>query len=76
VPALYEDPTSLWADNCTYISRKETIWEVEVKVELRNIGCEGADWFKLAQDVVKCWAFVNMVMHLQILCKVGSLIMS
>jgi hypothetical protein len=19
VPALYEDPTSLWADNCTYI---------------------------------------------------------
>jgi hypothetical protein len=34
------------------------------KMELREIGWGGMDWFDLAQDKYNCSALVNMVMNL------------
>jgi hypothetical protein len=34
-------------------------WEVNIKMNLTAIGCEGVDWIHLVQDRVHCWAFVN-----------------
>jgi hypothetical protein len=36
------------------------------KLDLREIGIDGANWNQLAQDRVEWWAFVNMVMNLQV----------
>jgi hypothetical protein len=39
-------------------------WEDNIKLDLREIGINGANWIHLAQDRVQWWAFVNMVMNL------------
>jgi hypothetical protein len=36
------------------------------KLDLREIGIDGANWIRLAQDLVPWRAFVNMVMNLQV----------
>jgi hypothetical protein len=41
-------------------------WEDNIKLDLREIGIDGADWIQLAQDRVKWRAFVNIVMNLQV----------
>jgi hypothetical protein len=38
--------------------------EDKIKMDLRETGIDNANWIQLAQDMVKWWAFVNMVMHL------------
>jgi hypothetical protein len=40
-------------------------WENDIKMDLREIGIDGANWIQLAQDRVQWWAFVNMVMNLR-----------
>jgi hypothetical protein len=35
-------------------------------MDLREIGIDGAKWIQLAQDRVQWWAFLNMVMNLQV----------
>jgi hypothetical protein len=35
-------------------------------VDLRERGIDGMNWIQLAQDRVQWWAFVNMVMNLQV----------
>jgi hypothetical protein len=40
-------------------------WEDNIKIDLREIGIDGANWIWLAQDRVRCRAFVNMVMNLR-----------
>jgi hypothetical protein len=42
-------------------------WENNIKVDLREIGIEGANWIRLAQDRVQWRAFVNTVMNLWVL---------
>jgi hypothetical protein len=42
-------------------------WEDNIKIYLREIGIDGANWILLAQDRVQWWTFVNMVMNLQTL---------
>jgi hypothetical protein len=41
-------------------------WEDNIKMDLREIGIDGANWIRLAQDRVWWRAFVNMVMKLRV----------
>jgi hypothetical protein len=48
------------------LGRPRRKWEDNIKIDLREIGIDGANWIQLAQDRVQCWAFVNMVMNLRV----------
>jgi hypothetical protein len=41
--------------------------EVAGKIDLREIGCEAGNWMELAEDRVKSWAWVLMVLSLWVL---------
>jgi hypothetical protein len=41
-------------------------WEDNIKMELREIGIDGANWSRLAHDRVQWRAFVNTVMNLRV----------
>jgi hypothetical protein len=41
-------------------------WEDNIKLDLREIGIDGANWIRLAQDRVHWRAFVNTVMSLRV----------
>jgi hypothetical protein len=41
-------------------------WEDNIKIDLREIGIDGAKWIKLDQDKVQWWASVNTVMNLRV----------
>jgi hypothetical protein len=40
-------------------------WEDNIKMDLQEVGCEGMDWFDIAQDRDRWRALVNAVMNLQ-----------
>jgi hypothetical protein len=40
--------------------------EDNIKMDLREIGIDRANWIRLAQDKVQWWAFVNTVMNLRV----------
>jgi hypothetical protein len=40
--------------------------EDNIKIDLREIGIDEANWIHLAQDWVHWWAFVNTVMNLKV----------
>jgi hypothetical protein len=42
-------------------------WEDNIHMNLEEMGDEGVDWIRLAQDRVQWWAFVSKVMNLQVL---------
>jgi transposase len=48
------------------LGRPRHRWEDNIKMGLRDIGINGANWIQLAQDRFQWWAFVNMVMNLQV----------
>jgi hypothetical protein len=39
-------------------------WDDNIKMVLRAIVIDGANWIRLAQDRVQWWAFVNTIMNL------------
>jgi hypothetical protein len=41
-------------------------WEDNIKMDLREIGIDGTNWIRLAQDRVQWWAFVDTVMNLRV----------
>jgi transcription termination factor 2 len=41
-------------------------WEDNIKVDLREIGIDGANWIRLAQDRVQWRSFVSTVMNLRV----------
>jgi hypothetical protein len=48
------------------LGRPRRRWENNIKMDLREIGIDGANWIQLVQDRV-CWrAFVNTVMKLRV----------
>jgi hypothetical protein len=40
-------------------------WEDNIKMDLREVGIDGANWVPLAQDRVQWRVFVNTVMNLR-----------
>jgi hypothetical protein len=48
------------------LGRPRRRWEHNIKLDLREIGIDGAKWIQLGQDGVRWRAFVSMVMNLWI----------
>jgi hypothetical protein len=48
------------------LGRPRHRWEDNIKMDLREIGINGANWIQLAQDRVQWRAFVNMVMNFRV----------
>jgi hypothetical protein len=48
------------------LGRPRHRWEDSIKMYLREIEIDGANWIRLAQDRVQWRAFVNMVMNLRV----------
>jgi hypothetical protein len=42
------------------------MWEDNIKMDLKEIGIDGANWIRLTQDRVRWRAFVNTVMNLSV----------
>jgi hypothetical protein len=48
------------------LGRPRRRWEDNIKLDLREIGIDGANWIRLAQDRFQRWAFVRTVMNLRV----------
>jgi hypothetical protein len=48
------------------LGRPRCRWEDNIKMDIRVIGIDGANWIRLAQDRVQWRAFVNTVMNLRV----------
>jgi hypothetical protein len=48
------------------LGRPRRRWEDNIKLDLREIGIDVANWIQLAQDRVQWRAFVNTVMNFQV----------
>jgi hypothetical protein len=48
------------------MGRPRRRWEDNIKMDLREIGIDGANWLRLAQDRVQWRGFVNTVMNLRV----------
>jgi hypothetical protein len=48
------------------LGRPRRRWEDNIKMGLREIGIDGANWIQLAQDTAQWRAFVNTVMNLRV----------
>jgi hypothetical protein len=48
------------------LGRRRRKWKDNIKMDLKKIGIDGANWIRLAQDMVKWRAFVNTVMNLRV----------
>jgi hypothetical protein len=45
------------------LARTRRRWEDNIKMNLREIGIDGANWIRLAQDTAQWRDFVNTVMN-------------
>jgi hypothetical protein len=48
------------------LGRPKHRWEDNIKLDLREIGIDGSDWIRLAQDRIQWRAFVNTAMNLRV----------
>jgi hypothetical protein len=48
------------------LERPRRRWEDNIKMDLREIGIDGADWIQLIQDKVQWRVFVKTVMNLRV----------
>jgi hypothetical protein len=48
------------------LRRPRSRWEDNIKMDLREIGIDGANWIQLAQDRIHWRACVNTVMNLRV----------
>jgi hypothetical protein len=48
------------------LGRPRRRWEDNIKMDIREIGIDGANWIQLAQNRAQWWAFVNTVMNLRV----------
>jgi hypothetical protein len=47
------------------LGRPRRRWEDNIKMDLREIGIDGANWIQLAQDRVQWCDFLNTMMNLR-----------
>jgi hypothetical protein len=47
------------------LGRHRCRWEDNIKMDLKEVECEGMDWIELAQDRDRWLALVSAVMNLQ-----------
>jgi hypothetical protein len=48
------------------LGRPRRRWEDDIKMELKEIGIDGAKWIQLVQDRIQWRACVNTVMNLRV----------
>jgi hypothetical protein len=48
------------------LGRPRRRWDINIKMDLMEIGIDGANWIQLGQDRVQWRAFVNTVMKLRV----------
>ena len=48
------------------LGRSRRRWEDNVKIELRNVGCEPGDWIELAEDRDQWRVYVRVVKNLRV----------
>ena len=48
------------------LGRPRRRWEDNIKMHLREVGCDTGDWIHLVQDRVQGRAYVRVLMNLQI----------
>jgi hypothetical protein len=48
------------------LGRPRRRWEDNIKMDPREIGIDGANWIRLAQNMVQWGAFVNTIMNLRV----------
>jgi hypothetical protein len=48
------------------LGRPRRRWEDNIKMDLREIGIDEANWIRLPQEGVRWWALVNTVMNLRV----------
>jgi hypothetical protein len=48
------------------VGRPRRMWEDNIKLDLREIGIDGANWIQMAQNRVRWRAFVNTVMNFRV----------
>jgi hypothetical protein len=48
------------------LGRPRHSWDDNIKMDVREIGIDVANWIWLVQDRIQWWAFVNTVMNLQV----------
>jgi hypothetical protein len=53
-------------DGMKSLKRPRCSWVDNIKMDLREIGCDGMDWIDPAQDRNQWRNLVNMVMNLQV----------
>jgi hypothetical protein len=58
------------------LGRPRRRWEDNIKMDLREVGCGGADWIDLAQDRDRWRALVYTVMNLRVPQNVGYFLSS
>jgi hypothetical protein len=56
------------------LERHRHRWEDNIKMDLREIGTDGANWIRLAQDRVQCLAFVSTVTSLRVQCRKQAIV--
>jgi hypothetical protein len=49
------------------LGRPRRRWVSNIKMDLREIECDGVNWIDLAQDRDQCRALVNTVMNLRVM---------
>jgi hypothetical protein len=48
------------------LGRPRRKWEDNIKMDFREVGCGGVDWFDLTQDTDRWRVVVNTVINLQV----------
>jgi hypothetical protein len=48
---MIKSRTMRWTDDIVRMERPKRRWEDNIKIALKDLGCEGVVWFKLAQDI-------------------------
>jgi hypothetical protein len=43
------------------LGRPKRRWKDTIKMDIREVGCEGVSWIQLAVDMVQRWALVNTI---------------